>query len=65
MGSSEAEVRPDDRNDNGQRLTVLVLVEDVVDLSLDLIHSSGHFDCCCVWLMWFLCLEEELLGCSV
>ena len=43
--------------------TVLVLVENVVDLSLDLVHSSGHVDCqceCWVGLGWFN--FEFLLG---
>lgn len=36
---------------------VLVLVEDVVDLGLDLIHNSGHFVC-----MLFVVLGIKL-GC--
>lgn len=30
----------------------LVLVHDIVDLGLDLLHHSGH-DCCFVWVVWF------------
>lgn len=45
--------------DNGMHLTVLVLVEDVVDLSLDLVHSSGHVDCCCVGGLGVLFVVEK------
>lgn len=30
----------------------LVLMHDIVDLGLDLLHHSGH-DCCVVWVVWF------------